>query len=182
MAPYRGGVVDAVQRVLLKVFRLLPRRVRRWLVRAGTPKYTVGAICIVQRRDGAILLVRHSYVSRWGTPGGLAKRREPIDVAAARETMEEVNLPVQLIGEPSVVVEAIPRRVDVVFLARPAIDAPLDDVRPSSPEIVATGWFLPHELPELQPETATALVALSRDGRIDLSGSGLRPSSARPTR
>jgi 8-oxo-dGTP pyrophosphatase MutT (NUDIX family) len=175
-------VIDQVQRLLLRVFRLLPRRVRRWLVRAGTPKFTVGSICIVQRRDGAILLVRHSYVSRWGTPGGLAKRREPADVAAARETFEEVNLPVELIGEPSVVVEAVPRRVDVVFLARPALDAPLDDVRPSSPEIVATAWFLPHELPELQPETATALVALSRSGRIDLSGSGLTPSSAHPTR
>ena len=63
-----------------------------------------------------------------------------------------------------------------------ALDAPLDDVRPSSPEIVATAWFMPHELPELQPETATALVALSRSGRIDLTGSGLTPSSARPTR
>ena len=62
------------------------------------------------------------------------------------------------------------------------LDAPLDDVRPSSPEIVATAWFMPHELPELQPETATALVALSRSGRIDLTGSGLTPSSARPTR
>jgi len=179
VAPYRGVVVESVQRLLLRVFRLLPRRVRRWLVRAGSPKYTVGAICIVQRRDGAILLVRHSYVSRWGTPGGLTKRREHADVAAARETMEEVNLAVELVGEPSVVVEPRPRRVDVVFLARPAPDAPLDDVRPSSPEIVATQWFQPDELPELQPETATALVALSRDGRIDLSGSGLVPSSSR---
>jgi hypothetical protein len=101
-------VIDAVQRVLLRVFRVLPRRVRRWIVRFGTPKYTVGAICIVQRRDGAILLVRHSYAPRWGTPGGLAKRREPVDIAAARETLEEVNLAVELIGEPVVVVEPGP--------------------------------------------------------------------------
>ncbi|HMU79841.1 MAG TPA: NUDIX domain-containing protein [Microthrixaceae bacterium] len=175
-------MIDAVQRVVLRVFRVLPRRVRRWIVRFGTPKYTVGAICIVQRRDGAILLVRHSYAPRWGTPGGLAKRREPVDIAAARETLEEVNLAVELIGEPVVVVEPVPRRVDVVFLARPAATAALDDVRPSSPEIVGTAWFLPDELPELQPETATALVALARDGRIDLAGSGLTPSSARPTR
>ena len=141
-------MIDAVQRELLRVFRVLPRRVRRWIVRFGTPKYTVGAICIVQRRDGAILLVRHSYAPRWGTPGGLAKRREPVDIAAARETLEEVNLAVELIGEPVVVVEPGPRRVDVVFLARPAATAALDDVRPSSPEIVGTAWFLPDELPE----------------------------------
>lgn len=174
--------MDAIERLLLRVFRVLPNRVRRWLVRLGTPKYTVGAICIVVRRDGAILLVRHSYVSRWGTPGGLLKRREAVELAAVRETFEEVNLHVELVGEPSVVVEALPRRVDVVFLARPAQDAPLDDVRPSSPEITAAQWFLPHELPDLQPETVTALVSLARDGRIDLLGSGLTPSSVHPTR
>jgi len=175
-------VIEAAERLLLRVFRFLPNRVRRWLVRLGTPKYTVGAICIVVRRDGAILLVRHSYVSRWGTPGGLAKRREQPELAAVRETLEEVNLRVELVGDPSVIVEPLPRRVDVVYLARPAHDAPLDDVRPSSPEITSTRWFLPNELPDLQPETATALVALSRDGRIDLSGSGLTPSSVRPKR
>lgn len=159
------------------MFSLLPRWVRRWLVRLGTPRYTVGAVCIVERRDGAILLVRHSYATRWGTPGGLVKRREQPDIAAVRETMEEVNLRVELVGEPMVVVEPEPRRVDIVYLARPAHDAPLDDVRPSSPEINSAQWFMPDELPDLQPETATALISLARDGRIDMSPSGIRPSS-----
>jgi 8-oxo-dGTP diphosphatase len=175
-------VIDRVHYLLLQVFRRLPRRVRRWIVRFGSPKYTVGAICIVRRRDGALLLARHSYASRWGTPGGLAKRNERPDAAAVRETMEEVNLRIEVVGDPVVVVEPRPRRVDVVFLARPVPGAPLDDVRPSSPEILATAWFAPSELPELQPETANALVALARAGRIDLDGSGLTPSSDRPTR
>jgi 8-oxo-dGTP diphosphatase len=175
-------VIDRIHFLLLQVFKRLPRRLRRTIVRFGAPKYTVGAICIVRRRDGAILLARHSYVSRWGTPGGLAKHGEHPDVAAVRETLEEVNLTVELDGEPAVVVEPRPRRVDVVYLARPVPGAPLDDVRPSSPEILETGWFGMDDLPELQPETATALVALARNGRIDLSGSGLTPSSGRPTR
>ena len=175
-------MVDRLYVIALRVFRVLPRRARRWVVRAGSPKYTVGAICIVVRRDGAILLAQHSYVSRWGTPGGLAKRREYPDAAAVRETMEEVNLPIEVVGEPAVVVEPRPRRVDVVFLARPVPGAPLDDVRPSSPEIVSGAGFQPEDLPELQTETATALVALARSGRIDLAGSGLTPWSDRPTR
>ncbi len=175
-------MLDRLHLLALQVFGALPRRVRRILIRAGSPKYTVGAICIIRRRDGAILLARQSYTARWGTPGGLAKRGERPEVAAVRETMEEVNLPIELMGEPAVVVEPHPRRVDVVFLARPVPGAPLDDVRPSSAEITAVGWFRPDDLPELQAETATALVALARDGRIELDGSGLTPWSDRPTR
>lgn len=169
--------MHAVQRLLLRLFQFLPGWLRRWLVWSGSPKYTVGAICIAQRPDGSILLVRHSYISRWGTPGGLVKSQEQPDVAAVRETMEEVNLAVELIGEPRVVVEPSRRRVDVVFMARPAPGAPLDEVRPSSPEIVETRWFLPDELPDLQSETATALLSLTRDGLLDLPGSGLTTSS-----
>lgn len=175
-------MAPTVERLLLRIFQMLPRPLRRWLVWSGTPKYTVGAICIPERRDGAILLVRHSYVDRWGTPGGLVKRREEPDVAAVRETLEEVNLPVELVGEPCVVVEPARRRVDVVFLGRPAPDAPLDDVGPSSPEIVETRWFMPAELPDLQPETATALTALARAGLLDLGDAGITTSSVHPTR
>lgn len=172
----------AVQRLLLRIFRMLPPPVRRSAVWAGAPKYTVGAICVIRRRDGAILLVRHSYMDRWGLPGGLVKRREDPHVAAVRETMEEVHLAVELVGEARVVVEPQRRRVDVVHLARPAAGVPLDDVRPSSAEIVETRWFQPDELPDLSPEAATALVALTRDGPLDLAGSGLTPSSDRLTR
>lgn len=156
---------------------MLPPRMRRLIVWSGTPKFTVGAICIVRRPDDAILLVRHSYVDRWGTPGGLVKRREEAEVAAVRETMEEVNLPVVLVGEPCVVVEPRRRRVDVVYLARPASGAALEDVRPSSAEIVEARWFKPDELPDVSSDTASALVALARDGRLDLAGSGLTSSS-----
>ncbi len=59
----RGGpVLERIHLVALRIFGALPRRARRLLVRLGSPlKYTVGAICIIQRDDGAILLVRQSY-------------------------------------------------------------------------------------------------------------------------
>ncbi len=164
-------MLDRVHLLALRIFGALPRRVRRVLVRLGSPKYTVGAICIVQRRrDGAILLVRHSYWRRWGTPGGLAKRHERPEVAAVRETREEINLDVELISEAAVVVEPVPHRVDIVYLARAVDEDDLDDVRPSSPEIEAVDWFRVDALPTLQPETITALQALARTGAIDLSG------------
>jgi 8-oxo-dGTP diphosphatase len=166
-------VKERLHRLALRVFGALPRRVRRLLVRLGSPKYTVGAICVVQRDDGSVLLVRHSYYRLWGTPGGLANRHERPESAAVRETVEEVNLRVELVGEPVVVVEPVPHRVDVVYLGRPAEGAALEQVRPSSPEIERAEWFALDALPELQVETVTALRALERSGLIDLSGSNL---------
>ena len=162
-------MLTRVHLLLLRVFGILPRRVRRILVRLGSPKYTVGAIAIVQRDDGAVMLVRHSYWNRWGTPGGLAKRHERPEVAVIRETLEEVNLDIELVGEPAVVVEPIQHRVDVVYFARPAPGASLDDARPSSPEIERIEWFPLDGLPVLQPETVTALRALAALGHLDLS-------------
>lgn len=162
-------------RMALKVFGALPRRVRRALVRLGSPKFTVGAICIVQREDDSVLLVRHSYYRSWGTPGGLAKRHERPELAAVRETLEEVGLRVELVGEPVVVVEPVPHRVDIVFLARPADGENPDRARPTSPEIEAVQWFPLEEFPKLQPETVTALRALERSGVVDLSRTGLTP-------
>ena len=146
----------------LRVFRLLPVWARRRVVRTLAPSFTVGAICLVERSDGALLLVRQSYRNRWGVPGGLLKKGETPDVAARREVLEEIGLEIELLGEPAVVVDPEPRRVDLVYRARPVDEARSDEAAPSSPEIVEARWFPVAELPELQAETATALVALAR--------------------
>ena len=98
-------------------------------------------MCLIERDDGARLFVRHSYRRRWGVPGGLLNRGEDVRDAARREAMEEVGLDVELVGEPTVVVEPRSRRVDVIFAARPAPGADLDDVAPRSPEIDECRWF-----------------------------------------
>jgi 8-oxo-dGTP pyrophosphatase MutT (NUDIX family) len=130
----------------------------RWL----SPSFTVGAICLIERPDGAWLLVKHIYRSDWGIPGGLLKRGEEPADAVRREVAEEIGLQVELVGEPVVVVEPKLQRVDLVFRARPRELAELESVRPRSPEIEQVRWFRPDELPRLQSETATALVALAR--------------------
>ncbi|MCU1462924.1 MAG: putative MutT/NUDIX-family protein [Acidimicrobiales bacterium] len=151
--------------LLLKVYRRLPVGGRRFVVRRVAPSFSVGAICIVERSDGALLLVRHSYRKRWGFPGGLLARGEAPPDAASREALEEVGLAIELVGEPTVVVDPKPRRVDVIFKARPAPGTDPASVRPTSPEITEVRWFPPRELPELQHEAAGALVTLARRER-----------------
>ena len=151
-----------LHRFLLQVYRRLPVGFRRRIVRAVSPSFTVGAMCFIERSDGALLLVRHSYRDRWGVPGGLLQKGEQVEEGARREVREEVGLEVELLGEPAVVVDAPPQRVDVVFRARPAVDVDPDDLVLGSAEIVEARWFAPDALPELQFETAGALVALAR--------------------
>lgn len=146
----------------LRLYRRLPRRARLFVVHHTHPAFTVGAICVVERGDGALLLVRHSYRRSWGFPGGLLKRGEDVAAGARREAMEEVALEIELLGEPAVVVDPGPRRVDVVFRARPVGDPSGANAHPDSPEIVELAWFPPDALPRLQHEAAGALVALAR--------------------
>ena len=141
---------------------MLPKMLRRWIVRIVSPSYTVGAICVIERPDGRILLVRQAYRRRWGIPGGLLKRGEDPAIGARREVFEEVGIAIALVGSPAVVVDADPQRVDIVYRARPVSLSEIGEARPCSAEIVEVGWFSPSALPELQFETAEAMVALAR--------------------
>lgn len=161
----------------LLVYRRLPVGVRRRLVRWFSPSFTVGAICFIERDDGDVLLVRQSYRRGWGAPGGLLQRREDPVHAVRREVLEEVALEIDVVGEPAVVVDPVPQRVDLIFRAR-LVDPACDDARPSSPEIAEAGWFPSDELPDLQFETANALVALARSSHAPQA----RPLVALPPR
>lgn len=144
---------------LLKIYKRLPRRGRLAIVHALAPSYTVGSICIIEREDGRVLLVRHSYRNAWGFPGGLLNRGEGPEEGAVREAMEECAITIEVVGEPAVVVAPEPRRVDVVYRCR--TDEP-DGVRAMPPEVTEVAWFPADGLPELQHEAAGALVALAR--------------------
>jgi 8-oxo-dGTP diphosphatase len=165
--------------MLLQVFRRLPRRGRLAIVHTLAPSFSVGAMCFIEREDGALLLVRHSYRQRWGVPGGLLNRGEPPHEAACREALEEVALDIDLVGEPSVVVDADARRVDIIYRARLADGVDPAAAEPHSPEIVEAAWFPRGRLPELQAETSGALMALGRASRSPSAPvlPNVRPSS-----
>ncbi len=157
------SVPERLKRLVFRLWGRLPRRARRFLIHRGTPSYYVGAMCLIERSDGALLLVRNSYKRGWGFPGGLLNRGEkPID-AVRRETHEEIGVDVVLDDNPKVVVDPGARRVDIIFTARPAGES--DPPRPRSPEILEARWFPATGLPDLQPEAVTALIELGRSQR-----------------
>lgn len=152
-----------MQTALFAGYRRLPRPVRIFLVRRATPSFHVGAICVVERADGRLLLVRQSYRrGGWGFPGGLLRRREEPADAARRELREELGIDVELDGPPVVVVDPAMRRVDLVFHGRLGEGSAEPESSPHSAEITDARWFPPDELPRLLPEAASALVQLGR--------------------
>ncbi len=153
-----------LQSVLYSLYRQLPVAGRLFVVRRMTPSFHVGAMCVVERADGAVLMLRQSYRRRtaWGFPGGLLKRNEaPVD-AARREVCEEIGIDVDLDPVPKVVIEPRHRRVDVIYTARAGDGA---EPAPCSPEVLEVRWFPRSDLPELTPEATTALLELGRADR-----------------
>jgi 8-oxo-dGTP diphosphatase len=138
----------------LRVFRRLPAPVRRGLVRAGTPGFTVGAVCLLER-DGRLLMLRQPHRVGWSLPGGLLDRGESAADAVTREVREELGVEV-VVGRPvTVVVDSPLRRVDVVF--RVAVTGQIGEV--VGGEATTARWLAPDEVDELDGPTRQILAA-----------------------
>ena len=81
-----------MRKMALGLFRRLPRRVRRFIIHAATPSYTVGAVAVLRRSDGRIALVEQRHSPGWALPGGLLSRRESASAALVREIVEELGI------------------------------------------------------------------------------------------
>lgn len=152
-------LIDQLRLIALQTYGALPAWARMFLIRRISPSFRVGAACIVRRADGSVLLVRHSYRAGWGLPGGLTRRGEEPAHAALRESREEVGLELEIDGEPTTIVDAPSRRVDVIFEARVVAASPPQVPVAQYPEIIEVGWFDLGRLPPLQEEAADALGA-----------------------
>lgn len=140
----------------MRAFRSLPTPLRRLLVRLGTPSYTVGAVVVLRRDDGRVLMVDQRHSGGWALPGGHLRRGEdPVD-GLLREVREEVGLRLERgqLPAPTALVDASARRVDLVFV----LDA--DDQQPrraDEDEVLRLGWFPLDDLPDVTDPTRDIL-------------------------
>lgn len=101
----------------------------------------IGVRAIVLDAEGNVLLVRHTYGNEgWGFPGGAPKRREALANTARREVWEETGLRVEVERLHGIFDTFVEGKSDHValFVCRAASGA---RPAPSSPEIVAAGFF-----------------------------------------
>jgi len=149
-----------VKRAALSTFRRLPMPVRRAVIHTAMPCYTVGAVAVLRRPDGHLVLVEQRHSVGWALPGGLLSRGEPAAQALVRELAEElgVRLTPADLPVPLAAVNPIARRVDVVYF----IDIPDSVVLRTEDraEVTRTGWFRLDALPEIGDPTREILQAV----------------------
>ena len=130
-----------MHRALLRVFRRLPPRLRIAAVHLLSPSYTVGAMCVIERADGAVLFVRHSYRPAGACPAVCVVPARTWPTAPGARCARRSASSSSLVGEPAVVVDPAERRVDVVYAARLTDGVDPSAAVPVSPEIVECRWF-----------------------------------------
>lgn len=142
----------------MRVFRRLPRPVRRMIIRSSTPSYTVGAVVALQRGDGSLLLVEQRHSLGWALPGGLLRRGELPADGLIREVAEEVGIRLDPMSLPLPVAVLAPRvrRVDVVYLIGDGDDR-LPRRGEDEDEVTGVGWFSLAALPEVSDATVDIL-------------------------
>ena len=156
----------------LVAFRGMPGPLKRTLVRAGTPSYTVGAVCLIEH-DDEVLFLWQPHRRGWTLPGGLLGWGEEPEEAVRREVLEEVGLAIDP-GEPLAFgVHASTQQIDVIYRVRV----------PERPEIaLATEarkarWWRLEELAETDLETRRILDQVRRaveppaDGTLEAEAS-----------
>ena len=143
----------------MEVFRRLPGPIRRFAVHLGTPSYTFGAVALLRRSDGCVLLVDQRHSPGWALPGGLLRRGETPESAVVREVAEEVGvqLDVAQLPQPVAATNARARRVDLIYV----IDG-MDSQAATTDEaeVRRVGWFGLDSLPDVSEPTIDILRAV----------------------
>ncbi len=154
-------MMQGLYRRAIRLARFVPGPVREFIVRRSSPRYTVGAMCRIDREDGRVLLVKPSYRKHWSLPGGVSGRNEdPLEVMH-RELFEETGLRCEVVGDPIVLMAPSERIVDFVYYAKVADGVDPDSARPGSAEIAEVGWFPISDVARLAGEHAFKIISRS---------------------
>ncbi len=129
---------------------------------------SIGAGAVVVH-NGSVLLVRTIYGAtkgRYLLPAGRVNLGEMPDVAAARETLEETNLRVEIEGLLGVRLWAMDDgEQNYFFMFRARLLSPVSDLRPNLAELDDARFFSPAELDALSSdETWAGAIAIVRKG------------------
>lgn len=145
-------------RLVVSVYGHLPRALRLWLVRRGTPKYTLGVLVVLRRADGRILLVQQSYRPGWFLPGGLLQHGESLEAAGRRELREEIRLDAADLVVSRTATPVAHHRWVTWYGFVEVDDERADAITPNGAEVVAVRWCSVDELPGEAQEAYSALV------------------------
>jgi 8-oxo-dGTP pyrophosphatase MutT (NUDIX family) len=108
---------------------------------------TLGPRAIILNSENQILLVKHTYLPHWYTPGGGVKKNESVKAALLRELQEEVGITV--IGEPELFGIYYHQHLGVSDYPIIYIVKNYTQTQVSSPEIEKRDWFDYNNLPEM---------------------------------
>lgn len=147
-----GPLVEPVADRLWHQILMRLARFRAWLL-GGV--YTAGALAVVLRDDGHVLLVKPRYRRGWGLPGGFMKYGEQAPDALQRELKEETGIAVEPGRLHDVYVQRRRRHIDHLYLVR--VGPEQQPRRSARLEIAAIAWHPLELLPPLQREAHEAL-------------------------
>jgi 8-oxo-dGTP pyrophosphatase MutT (NUDIX family) len=142
----------------MRVFRRLPRWLRRLIIHSVTPSYTIGAVLALLRADGKLLLVEQRHSPGWALPGGLLHGGERPADGVVREVAEEVGIVLDpaTLPIPYAVVATAARRVDIVFVSRAGDGVDSAHIADEL-EVTGVGWFALDALPDVSEPTVDIL-------------------------
>jgi len=145
------------------IWRRVPKRLRRWVMRVSQSRFAVSAGAIITNKDGRVLLLKHRFRPSpgWGIPGGFIEEGEQPDEALRRELREEVEL--EVTDVKLFVVRAFnePKQVEILFTAHA-----IDDTERLSFEIQKAAWFSLEDLPSQLPKEQVQLIRRALDDGV----------------
>jgi len=144
-----------LQKLIAKMWRALPPRVRRWSMRATQTRFTVTAGALIFNDEGQVLLLKHRFRagSGWGIPGGFLELGEQPDEALRRELREEIGLELQHVEIFTSRSFKRPRQVEILFRCRAS-----GEVKSKTIEVEQAAWFSTHSLPAGLPNDQRLLI------------------------
>jgi len=151
-----------IQKLLGKLWRHTPARLRLLTMRMTHARFTVTAGAIIQNEQGQVLLLKHTFRSGsgWGLPGGFLEGGEQPVEGLRRELREEIGLELEQVELFAARSFKRPQQVEILFRGFASGRAQLKSI-----EIDRASWFAPNSLPDGLPRDQRLIVERAvRDG------------------